>query len=397
MDDQSSQWVHSSTVASIEKCSRSSLDQQVSIDYGDGSSRDTILPAIVLSVNVRPSHPIDVSHDRSEASQTLPLLNETHGQVLQDGESLLQLGLTHLQNHCYPEAIAALDQALSCYSLLDLRESQVQALSYLTLAAYSNGDYHNSISSGQRTLVLAYELDQPAIVITVLGTIGNAYRHLGDTDRASYFQYESLALAQKIGDHRGSMAALNNLGLVFKARQDYAQAISYEKQALVLAQSLQDLSVEAQVLKNLGNAYYAIGESETAIDYYKERLIVVRSMKNPRLEIQVLKHLSTACYSIGRPTESINYARDRFNLAKALEDVVGEEQALRSMATFYEGLGQSWEAVDVHQRRLIVARVLGDASLFLEVQADLKRLFFNLGAFDRANLVSQENLLSNGR
>lgn len=397
MDDQSSQWVHSSTVASIEKCSRSSLDQRVPIEHGDGLTRDTILPASVLTTNMLPIHQIGASHDRSQASQTFPLLNEAYGQVLQDGESLLQLGLNHLQNQFYPEAIAALEQALSRYDLLDLRESQVQVLSYLTLAAYGNGDYHNSISLGQRTLVLAYELAQHAIAITVLGTIGNAYRHLGDTDRASHFQYESLALAQKIGDHRGTMAALNNLGLVFKARQDYAQAIFYEKQALLLARSLQDLSVEAQVLKNLGNAYYAIGESETAIDYYKEQLVVVRLLKNPRLEIQVLKHLSTVCYSIGRPTESINYARDRFNLANALEDAVGEEQALRSMAIFYEGLGQSLEAVEVHQRRLIVARVLEDASLFLEVQADLKRLFFNLGAFDRANLVSQENLLSGER
>jgi hypothetical protein len=55
-------------------------------------------------------------------------------------------------------------------------------------------------------------------------------------------------------------------------------------------------------------------------------------------------------------------------------------------AIFYESLGQSYEAVEVHQCRLIVARVLGNASLFLEVQADLKRLFSNLGAFDLANL-----------
>ncbi|MCY7406632.1 MAG: hypothetical protein LH631_04430 [Alkalinema sp. CAN_BIN05] len=55
-------------------------------------------------------------------------------------------------------------------------------------------------------------------------------------------------------------------------------------------------------------------------------------------------------------------------------------------------MGQSSEAVEVHQCRLIAARVLGNASLFLEVQADLKRLFYSLGAFDRANSVSQENL-----
>lgn len=397
MDDQSSQWIHSLTVASTEKCSCSSVDQFLPIDCGDCSPRDTILPMSVLSTKPYPIHSIDALQDCSQAPHTLTLLDETYGQALQDGESLFQLGLTHLQNQGYPEAIEAFDQALNRYILLNLREDQVHLLSHITLAAYSNGDYHHSINSGQRTLVLAHEFGQHAIAITVLGTIGNAYRHLGNTDRASHFQHESLALAQKLGDQRGSMAALNNLGLVFKAKGDYAQAISYEKQALVLAQSLQDLSVEAQVLKNLGNAYYAIGESETAIDYYKERLVVVRSMKNPRLEIQVLKHLSTACYSTGRPTESIHYARDRFNLAKALEDVAGEERALRSMAIVYESLGQSWEAVEVHQDRLISARVLGDASLFLEVQADLKQLFFNLGAFDRANLVSQENFLSGGR
>ena len=216
-----------------------------------------------------------------------------------------------------------------------------------------------------------------------------ALNHLG---QMLGYAFKNHALFVQALTHR-SMAALNNLGLVFKAAQDYAQAIFYEKQALVLARSLHDQSVEAQVLKNLGNAYYAIGESETAIDHYKERLVLVRSMENPRLEIQVLKHLSIASYSIGKPTEAIDYTRDRLNLSRALKDGVGEEQALRSMAIFHESLGQSYEAVEVHQCRLIVARVLGNASLFLEVQADLKRLFCNLGAFDLANLVSQESLI----
>ena len=403
MDDRCTHPVYSSTVTSTDTPPSTSLDQQVLIEgggdqygddeYGASLTRDTILPASVLLASVVGHHSIDAPCHPSQASQIPTLLHENPVQVLQDGQSLLELGLTHLQNQCYSDALAALDRALSCYTLVDARDGQAKVLSLITWATYSNGDYQNSIILGQRTLVLANELDQHAIAIEVLGTIGNAYRHLGNTDRASHFQHESLALAQKIGDHRGSMAALNNLGLVFKATQDYAQAIFYEKQALVLARSLHDQSVEAQVLKNLGNAYYAIGESETAIDYYKERLVLVRSMENPRLEIQVLKHLSIASYSIGKPTEAIDYTRDRLNLLRALKDVVGEEQALRSMAIFHESLGQSYEAVEVHQCRLIVARVLGNASLFLEVQADLKRLFCNLGAFDLAHLVSQESLI----
>ena len=214
MDDRFPQKVHSSTVASTFT-DEQILKRTCSIDggrgeYRDGSTRDTVSPAGVLPIGVLPT---DVSAHLSNPS-IVP--NEPPVQVLEEADRSLQLGLTYLQNQCYPEALAALEQALNRYTVLDFRAGQVQVLNYLTLAAYSNGDYQNSINFGQRTLVLAHQLDQNAIAIKVLGTIGNAHRHLGNPDRASHFQHESLALAEKIGDHRGSMAALNNLGLVFR-------------------------------------------------------------------------------------------------------------------------------------------------------------------------------------
>ncbi len=350
------------------------------------STRDTVLPEGFGGLEA------SLGAIQANASP-LNRLNTPLPQVLQEGESLVQAGLKHLQSQSYGEALPVLEKALERYTQLEFLPGQAQVLSYLTLAAYSNGDYQQSIDYGQRTLVLAYPQNQHTIAIKILGTIGNAYRHLNDVDQSRHFQHESLGLAQKVGDHRGAMAALNNLGLVFKVTQDYAQAISYEKQALILARTLQDQTVEAQVLKNLGNAYYAIGETETAIDYYEQRLTLVRAMEQPRLEMQVLKHLSTACYSVGRPSAAIGYARDRVKLTQRVKDLVAEEQALRSLAIFHEGLGQSPQAVEVHQHRLQVARLLANSDLFIKIQADLKRLFCNLGDFDRANQVSQEHLI----
>lgn len=362
------------------------------------STRDTVLPEGFggLEESLNEGFASNLQSIQENASPLnrlkLPPLQALQ-ELLQEGESFVQAGLGYLQRQSYGEALSVLEKALERYHVLELLPGQAQVLSYLTLAAYSNGDYQPSIDYGHRTLALAYPLNQHTIAIKILGTIGNAYRHLNDVDRSRHFQHESLGLAQKVGDHRGAMAALNNLGLVFKATQDYAQAISYEKQALILARTLSDQVVEAQVLKNLGNAYYAIGEAEIAIDYYEQRLTLVRLMEQPRLEMQVLKHLSTACYSVGRPAAAIGYARDRVKLTQRVEDFVAEEQALRSLAIFHEGLGQSPQAVEVHENRLRVARLLANSALFLQIQADLKRLFCNLGDFDRANQVSQEHLI----
>jgi tetratricopeptide (TPR) repeat protein len=363
------------------------------LDGGSVEGRDTVLPGGefgILEESLREGFAMNLLEIDMATSS---LLTESPVSVLQEGESSLQAGISALQRQSYGDARSFLEKALERYTVLESNAGQSQALSYLTLAAYSNGDYQNSIQYGQRTLVLAYPLNQNSMAIKILGTIGNAYRHLKNVDRSRHFQHESLGLAQKVGDHRGAMAALNNLGLVFKATQDYAQAISYEKQALTLAHTLGDQAVEAQILKNLGNAYYAIGETETAIDYYEQRLAVVRDLKQPRLEMQVLKHLSTACYSVGRPSAAIGYARDRVTLTQHLEDFAAEEQALWSLAIFHEGLGQTPQAVEAHQHRLQVARLLANSVLFVQVQADLKRLFCNLGDFDRANQVSQEHLI----
>ena len=128
MDDRFPQQVHSSTVASTFADEQQILKRAAAIDSGedggececrDGSTRDTVLPAGVLPAGVLPADvlPADV------LPQTSILLNEQPVQVLEDADRSLQLGLTHLQNQCYPEALTAFEQALSRYTVLDFRAS----------------------------------------------------------------------------------------------------------------------------------------------------------------------------------------------------------------------------------------------------------------------------------
>jgi tetratricopeptide (TPR) repeat protein len=184
---------------------------------GDASTRDTVLPDGFggLEEPLREEAATNLDEIQVNASP-LNRLKPPSPKALQEGENFVQAGLNYLQRQSYGQALSVLEKALECYTVLALLPGQAQVLSYLTLAAYSNGDYQQSIDYGQRTLLLAYPLGQHTMAIKILGTIGNAYRHLDDVDRSRHFQHESLGLAQKVGDHRGAMAALNNLGLVFK-------------------------------------------------------------------------------------------------------------------------------------------------------------------------------------
>ncbi len=102
---------------------------------------------------------------------------------------------------------------------------------------------------------------------TSLMNIANAYRFLGDYDKAieTYKKVEDIYTGHLDKDDFRWPSLYNNTSLVYSAIQDYDRAINYLNKALELALSHEDADIEIAVTyTNIGQAYMSAGDYEAA-------------------------------------------------------------------------------------------------------------------------------------
>ena len=86
---------------------------------------------------------------------------------------------------------------------------------------------------------------------TLIGSLGNAYRDLGEVRKAIEYYDEALRIAKEIEDKQGEGACLGNLGIAYHILGEVRKAIEYYDEALRIAKEIGDKRSEELWLKNL--------------------------------------------------------------------------------------------------------------------------------------------------
>lgn len=73
-----------------------------------------------------------------------------------------------------------------------------------------------------------------------MGSLGNAYRNLGETHRVIQFYEQALHIHREIGDRRGEGNDLWNISLVLNQLGRRTQAIQYAEQSLTIFEDIED-------------------------------------------------------------------------------------------------------------------------------------------------------------
>ncbi len=100
-----------------------------------------------------------------------------------------------------------------------------------------------------------------------LGNLGNAYRRLGQYDKAIDYYELALAISREIKDRQGEGNRLNGLGNAYFSLGQYDKAIEYYELALTISREIKDRQAEGIRLGGLGTVYYSLGQYEKALDY----------------------------------------------------------------------------------------------------------------------------------
>jgi hypothetical protein len=80
-----------------------------------------------------------------------------------------------------------------------------------------------------------------------------------DFSRAIEYHTQCLAIAKEVGDRAGEGTAYGSLGNAYKSLGDFSRAIEYHTQRLEIAKEVGDRAGEGGAYGSLGNAYRSLG------------------------------------------------------------------------------------------------------------------------------------------
>lgn len=259
--------------------------------------------------------------------------------------------------------------------------------------AYRNlGQVERAIGHFQQALAIVREVDDRLSVSTYLGYLGKAYRNLGQYEQAIDNFQQALAIAREVNDRRGEGTHLLNLGKAYRDMGQVEGAIEYFQQALVVAREIGDKREESEDLDNLGLAHTYLSQVQTAIRYHQEALAIAREIGDRKFENIHLGNLGAAYIKLGQFDRAIEYNQQALAIAREIGYGRGEGAHLGKLGSVYAYLGRYERAIEHHQQALAIAREIGDRRREATHLASLGSAYTNLEQFARATECHWEAL-----
>jgi len=196
------------------------------------------------------------------------------------------------------------------------------------------GHYTRLVEMGEELLG---RLTDPGLEADSLGSMGRAYRALGEIERTVKLCEEALKIARNIGDRKREGMQLGNLGRAYIPLGELEQAKKFDEQALKIAKGIGDRRRESELLGHRGNTCRAQGEFEQAIELHKEALAIAREIGDRAEEGRHLGNLGHVYFSRGEAKEAIKHHKEALAIAQEIGD-----RRVESYQWLW--LGQAWLA-----------------------------------------------------
>ena len=107
-------------------------------------------------------------------------------------------------------------------------------------------DWRGVVAMEREAMTMAAEVRAsiPGLAASLCGTLGIAYKSLGDFSKAIEHHTKWLAIAQEVGDRAGEGRAYGHLGAAYESLGDFAKAVKCHRQHLAIAKEVVDRAGE---------------------------------------------------------------------------------------------------------------------------------------------------------
>ena len=197
----------------------------------------------------------------------------------------------------------------------------------------------------------------------ILHRLGKIRYLLGDYAAARKLLWQSLEIAQELGDKSSVSKLLNILGMLLtQATGQYDEARSLLQQSLEISRQLGDKRAMASSLQNLGSLARLSGELDEAQRLYQQSLEIAQELGEKRGVAASLQNLGSLALLSNDYDEARRLYQQSLKMAQELGDRRGLSISLHNMGVIAQYSGDYDKARELYQQSLEIDKKLGDKS-----------------------------------
>ncbi|WP_411077885.1 cyclophane-containing RiPP biosynthesis TPR protein HaaT [Streptomyces sp. cmx-10-25] len=275
-------------------------------------------------------------------------------------DALAELGVVRRFMAAYPEAIEALNEAVTEYEVVGEKQGKADALNQVGIVWYMIADNEASARAQIGSLALYRELGDRLGQANALADLGMVRRQTSRFDAAVEAQTEALSIYRELGDRYGEANSLRDLGIVHCLLGEYRLAAQHHREAFDIYRELDDRVHQAYALNELGVVRRLTGDLAEAREAHTRALEYFTELGERFGRANSIRHLGVLDRMDGNVTEAIQLLDDALGSYRDLGSRGGEAASLGELGVARGDAGERDGAVESFRRSLEILRELGD-------------------------------------
>jgi len=268
----------------------------------------------------------------------------------------------------YPEARAAVEQALEASRSQGNLVNELRCLAQLGLISHRQGDYEQAKARYNQALALfqtdaTYPDGATRAFGHALDGLGTVHRQQGDFGQAQTCYKRALTFGRTTGDRWSEAQALNDLGVTAFYQRSLADALSYHRQALAIRQAIGDWAGEGASFHNLAIVTRDLGDYGQAQSYLSSALAILQTTGNRWEEINVWNDLGIIYQELGGYSQAQSCLEQGRQIAREIGDEAGQAYLMVNLGLVATDSGDQVQAEQLLNEGLALALSQDDKRL----------------------------------
>ncbi|MET8718413.1 cyclophane-containing RiPP biosynthesis TPR protein HaaT [Streptomyces misionensis] len=274
--------------------------------------------------------------------------------------ALAELGVVRRFMAAYPDAVAALDEAVAHYDAVGDLRGKADALNQLGIVWYLTADNEDAARAQTDALGLYRRLGYRLGQANALADLGMVWRQTSRFEAAVETQSEALAIYRELGDRYGEANSLRDLGVVHRLLGAYDLAARHHRQAFDIYVDLDDREHQAYALNEQGVVRRLTGDPEGARAAHRQALTYFTELGDRYGRANSVLLLGTVERASGDAAAALSLSEEALATFRELGSRGGEAAALSELGVARGMLGDPDGAAEAFTRGLELLRALGN-------------------------------------
>jgi tetratricopeptide (TPR) repeat protein len=267
-----------------------------------------------------------------------------------EAQALYGLGVLQFRQFKHPEALSSHQQQLKIARDIGDQVQEGYAMQGLGATLFDLGStkgkkqYQKSgLKHLEKALEIARELGDWELETESLNSIQGIYYNHGQLDKAVEYLIQELDICNKFGDQRGRYLALQNLSISYMMLKQHKKALECIKEALTIACEIGDRIAEGRTYNSIGFLYYhGFQQHQNSIPYFEKGLDIARKFDIKQDMVRCVINLSVCHVFLQQEVKAAFYLTMAESIVKEVDSFETKGMVTMAFANAYWNRDQIW-------------------------------------------------------